>query len=144
MLAPFLIFSSSCAAVDIPPPPVVGSCTDCIGELNGTLNACTLSSASCVSTQNEDEDHFMAPWQYNSSTEAAVDRLIAVATGTNIQCCNSARCLTLQQSCLFSPQHISHPVVTQEVTLSQPCCNNLLEFPGQMRLASSLKASRQP
>ena len=62
----------------------MGSCTDCIGEVNGTLNACTLSSASCVSSQNEDEDHFMAPWQYPNSTDAAIDNLVAVATGEKV------------------------------------------------------------
>ena len=30
-------------------------CVDCLGEVNGGLNACTLNSPSCVSTQNDDE-----------------------------------------------------------------------------------------
>lgn len=81
-LAPLVVYSSSCVAADLPPSPPTGACTDCIGELNGTLNACTLNSASCVSSQNEDEDHFMAPWQYSSSTEAAVASLVEVATGS--------------------------------------------------------------
>lgn len=81
ILAPLVVYSGSCTAAEVPPSPPYGSCTDCIGELNGTLNACTLNSASCVSSQNEDEDHFMAPWQYSSSTNAAVDSLVAVATG---------------------------------------------------------------
>ena len=84
ILAPLVVYSGNCTAAEVPPSPPYGSCTDCIGELNGTLNACTLNSASCVSSQNEDEDHFMAPWQYSSSTNAAVDSLVAVATGKDV------------------------------------------------------------
>ena len=34
-----------------------------LGEINGVLNACPLNSLSCVSTQNDDQDHFIPPWQ---------------------------------------------------------------------------------
>ena len=34
-----------------------------LGEINGVLNACPLSSLSCASTQNDDQDHFIPPWQ---------------------------------------------------------------------------------
>lgn len=61
--------------------PQEGDCTDCIGEVNSTLNACPLSSESCVSTLNDDELHFAAPWQYEESTATAVDELIRIATG---------------------------------------------------------------
>ena len=59
----------------------VGDCTDCIGEVNGTLNACSLSTDSCVSTLNDDELHFLAPWEYDGPMEDAIDRLISIATG---------------------------------------------------------------
>ena len=85
VLAPLFVSCASCAAADLPASPPVGTCTDCIGEVNGTLNACTLSSASCVSSQNEDEDHFMAPWQYSNTIEAAINDLVAVATGEESQ-----------------------------------------------------------
>ena len=39
------------AAKDAP----LDDCVDCLGEVNGGLNACTLNSPSCVSTQNDDE-----------------------------------------------------------------------------------------
>lgn len=108
-------------AADIPPPPKVGSCADCIGDHRGplrfpctppfhaaaavmaarlrcalvtwdnlpndagevetTLNVCSESSTSCVSTQNDDEAHFLPPWSYDGSREAAVQQLVSVATG---------------------------------------------------------------
>ncbi|KAK9809270.1 hypothetical protein WJX72_012458 [[Myrmecia] bisecta] len=61
--------------------PQVGSCTDCIGEVEGTLNACALNAQSCISTQNDDELHFVAPWQYDEDREKAISHLIDVATG---------------------------------------------------------------
>jgi hypothetical protein len=36
---------------DSSPPPPVGDCPECIGDVNGTLNACQLNSSSCVSIQ---------------------------------------------------------------------------------------------
>lgn len=94
-------------AAPVPPPPQVGDCPDCIGEVrlaafkprrshgrrrlhtempgrppgwhlpslakphplppcaqvNETLNACPLDAPSCISTLNDDEPHFAAPWQ---------------------------------------------------------------------------------
>ena len=73
----------SAAAAELPPAPPVGACTDCIGEVDSTLNVCALDRQSCVSTQNEDEDHFVAPWQYSltANRAAAIRQLISVATG---------------------------------------------------------------
>ncbi len=51
------------------------------GEVETTLNVCSESSVSCVSTQNDDEAHFLPPWSYDGTREAAVLRLISVATG---------------------------------------------------------------
>ena len=66
-----------------PPPPPTGACSDCVGEIDSTLNACNLTSPSCVSSQNEDESHFEAPWQYEGSQKAAVKRLIKAVTGSS-------------------------------------------------------------
>ncbi|KAK9862171.1 hypothetical protein WJX84_010014 [Apatococcus fuscideae] len=63
-----------------PPAPPTGACSDCVGEIDSTLNACNLQSPSCVSSQNEDESHFEAPWQYEGSQKAAVKRLIKAVT----------------------------------------------------------------
>ena len=41
-----------------------------LGEINGVLNACPLNSLSCASTQNDDEAHFIAPWQVINSLSA--------------------------------------------------------------------------
>lgn len=75
------LFARPLLASRMPPAPPVGDCTDCVGEVNNTLNACELSAPSCVSTLNDDALHFYAPWQYEGSTEDAVSQLIAVATG---------------------------------------------------------------
>jgi len=78
VLLPAVLLASPPAFADA---EQIGDCADCLGEVNNTLNTCTLSSQSCVSTLNDDELHFEAPWQYETSTADAVDRLIAVATG---------------------------------------------------------------
>lgn len=76
-----LAVTQAAHAAEILPCPKVGSCADCIGEVETTLNVCPESAASCVSTQNDDEAHFLPPWSYDGTRDAAVDRLIRVATG---------------------------------------------------------------
>lgn len=63
--------------------PEVGDCLECIGSVNDTLQTCPLEgNPSCVSTLNDDEAHFIAPWEWTSEERsAAVLRLISVATG---------------------------------------------------------------
>jgi hypothetical protein len=59
-----------------------GSCIDCIGVENDTLNACSLNVESCVSTYNDDEVHFVPPWEWTSpNKQSAIDQLLSVATG---------------------------------------------------------------
>jgi uncharacterized protein (DUF1499 family) len=61
-------------------------CSGVAGEVgNETLNTCSLSKPSCVSTLNDDELHFIAPWEYDSTTEEAVARLIEVCEGGEYQ-----------------------------------------------------------
>ena len=52
-----------------------------VGEQFNNLNACALASRSCVSTQNDDEKHFVPPWQYDGPQAAAVAKLVAITTG---------------------------------------------------------------
>lgn len=52
-----------------------------LGEINGVLNACPLNSLSCASTQNDDQDHFIPPWQYDGDLQSAKERLLQIATG---------------------------------------------------------------
>ena len=75
------ISTAATATVAAAQEPQIGDCTDCLGEVNSSLNTCTLSSQSCISTLNDDEAHFAAPWQYDGLTADAVNRLIEVATG---------------------------------------------------------------
>ncbi|PSC72961.1 hypothetical protein C2E20_3641 [Micractinium conductrix] len=69
------------AAVPVPAAPQTGDCTSCIGEVNETLNTCNLDTPSCISTLNDDEGHFAAPWMFDGDRDAAVARLVEVATG---------------------------------------------------------------
>ena len=55
-----------------------------VGEQFNNLNACALASASCVSTQNDDEKHFIPPWQYDGPQATAIARLVAIATGVRL------------------------------------------------------------
>ena len=52
-----------------------------LAQVNGGLNICELSSRSCISSQNDEEDHWAPPWIFESSVSEAVQRLKAVATG---------------------------------------------------------------
>jgi len=63
--------------------PLVGDCADCIGVVNGSLAACSFSSASCVSPLNDDESHFVQPWvrPEGLSRQEAADELVRVACG---------------------------------------------------------------
>lgn len=59
--------------------PSVGVCPDCIGVLNGYLNSCPEEVESCASTQNDDEAHFVPPWEYDGTREEAKQQLVEVA-----------------------------------------------------------------
>ena len=61
------------AAVPVPAAPQTGDCTSCIGEVNETLNTCNLDTPSCISTLNDDEGHFAAPWMVRA-TEGLVQQ----------------------------------------------------------------------
>jgi len=63
------------------PPPAEGACADCIGEYGGYLNSCDRASSSCVSSQNDDAERFVAPWAYEGDRATAMRRLVDVATG---------------------------------------------------------------
>lgn len=56
-------------------------------QVNSGLNICELSSTSCVSTQNDEEDHFLPPWIYEGGLRDAVQRLKDVATGRSLLAC---------------------------------------------------------
>lgn len=62
--------------------PSVGDCADCVGVVNDLLNSCPEETEACISSQNDDEYHFAAPWAYPGDRTAAMRRLVAVAVGT--------------------------------------------------------------
>lgn len=66
---------------ELPPPAKICDGPDCLGEVNETLNACGLNKASCVSTLNDDESHFMAPWEFEMDRDEAIGKLVSVSTG---------------------------------------------------------------
>lgn len=49
--------------------------------MDSTLNRCLLGQVSCVSSYSEDEEHFYAPWEYETSTSQAIETVISIATG---------------------------------------------------------------
>jgi uncharacterized protein (DUF1499 family) len=79
LVATGLQLAAPAAAVET--APCVGDGTDCIGEVDGTLNTCALDAVSCVSSNSDDEQHFLGPWAYDGSREEAVAQLIRIATG---------------------------------------------------------------
>jgi len=79
-LASVLLLTAGGAAAE-QVAPEVGACTDCIGELDGALNACPLNAVSCVSVYSDDEEHFTAPWVIPGAREAALEELVRVAVG---------------------------------------------------------------
>ena len=44
--------------------PIVGDCPECVGVVNDLLNSCPPETEACVSSQDDDEYHFTAPWAY--------------------------------------------------------------------------------
>ena len=86
LAAASLALRARAAVASLLPAPPVGDCTDCIGALDCALNACPLSSVSCVSAYSDDEAHFAPPWLVpDGPREAAIAELIRVATGGEYQ-----------------------------------------------------------
>jgi len=73
--------AQAAASVSELAPPQVGDCPDCVGVLNGLLNSCPPETVSCVSSQNDDEAHFIKPWIYEESRTDAMEKLMYIATG---------------------------------------------------------------
>jgi uncharacterized protein (DUF1499 family) len=67
----------SCFAATSPPPPE-GDCPECVGVVNDLLNSCLDASEACVSSQNDDETHFAAPWAYPGNRTDAMRALAAL------------------------------------------------------------------
>jgi len=82
-----LLFFFLAASVAAPSSesPQVGNCIDCIGEINGALNICKLQDQSCVSSFNEDEDHFIAPFEFDLPIADGIQRLVQIATGSDFR-----------------------------------------------------------
>jgi uncharacterized protein (DUF1499 family) len=62
------------------PAPPAGDCPECVGVLNDLLNSCPAESEACVSSQNDDETHFAAPWAYSGARADAMRRVVEVVT----------------------------------------------------------------
>lgn len=65
------------------PAPPAGDCPECVGVLNDLLNSCPAESEACVSSQNDDETHFAAPWAYSGARADAMRRVVEVVTDPN-------------------------------------------------------------
>ena len=68
------------ALASVSPPPPVGDCPECVGVLSDLLNSCPAESEACVSSQNDDESHFAAPWAYSGARADAMRRVVEVVT----------------------------------------------------------------
>lgn len=51
------------------------ACASCVGYVDGTLGSCSAVQEPCSSSYDDRPQHFAAPWQYESSTQAARQRL---------------------------------------------------------------------
>lgn len=52
------------------------ACASCVGYVEGTLGSCSAVGAPCSSSYDDRPQHFVAPWTYDGSREAAIDRLV--------------------------------------------------------------------
>tara|TARA_B110000971_G_scaffold213690_1_gene244824 strand:+ start:2763 stop:3596 length:834 start_codon:yes stop_codon:yes gene_type:complete len=78
LLAGFPRDQSASAAVPRPPE---GDCPECVGVISDLLNSCPAESEACVSSQNDDEAHFCAPWAYGGDRKAAMEFFAATVIG---------------------------------------------------------------
>lgn len=76
--------SPSCAAAAVrPAEPLVSAdlavaepaCASCVGYVDGTLGSCSAVDLPCSSSYDDRPAHFVAPWQYDGSTLAAMQQL---------------------------------------------------------------------
>lgn len=82
-LAAQLSTSSSAAAVVKPAEPLITAdlaaaepaCASCVGYVDGTLGSCSAVDLPCSSSYDDRPAHFVAPWQYDGSTQAAMQQL---------------------------------------------------------------------
>lgn len=51
------------------------ACASCVGYVDGTLGSCSGLDA-CSSSYDDRPAHFVAPWQYDGSTQAAMRQLV--------------------------------------------------------------------
>lgn len=61
------------AAADAQDEP---ACASCVGYVEGTLGSCSAVGAPCSSSYDDRPQHFVAPWTYDGSREAAMDQLV--------------------------------------------------------------------
>jgi len=55
---------------------VQGTCTECVGIVDGTLGTCDgFSAGTCVSTFDDRPPFFVAPWEYPGDISEAIDDL---------------------------------------------------------------------
>lgn len=70
-------------------------------QVETTLNVCNEDAISCVSTSNDDEAHFLPPWSFDGTREAAIDHLVSIATGAIISYPESVGQLRLSWSFMY-------------------------------------------
>lgn len=51
------------------------ACASCVGYVDGTLGSCSAVDLPCSSSYDDRPAHFVAPWQYDGSTQSAMQQL---------------------------------------------------------------------
>lgn len=52
------------------------ACASCVGYVEGTLGSCSAVAVPCSSSYDDRPQHFVAPWTYDGSREAAIEQLV--------------------------------------------------------------------
>lgn len=52
------------------------ACASCVGYVDGTLGSCSAVAEPCTSSYDDRPGAFIAPWQYDGSTQAAKQQLV--------------------------------------------------------------------
>lgn len=53
------------------------ACASCVGYIDGTLGSCSAVEVPCSSSYDDRPAFFVAPWQYDGSTQAAMQHLVS-------------------------------------------------------------------
>lgn len=53
------------------------ACASCVGYVDGTLGSCSAVEGPCTSSYDDRPPYFVAPWEYDGNTQAAMRKLVS-------------------------------------------------------------------